>query len=111
MTELDPIVKGYPDPDTRIDVDHHLANLRRRDLVQGASMGDAVLTGTDKSNINSRVLVENSATGCGLCFQAAWWYSLMRPPRTVRRWIRLLGIGKAITLGSSFGARSCMPRP
>lgn len=33
---------------------------------------------------------QNSATAPDLAFYAARWYSLMRPPRTVRRWIRAL---------------------
>ena len=57
------------------------------------------------------VVVENSATVCDLQLQAVCWYSWMRPPRTVRRWIRAVGAGKAITQGSSFGARRPIPWP
>jgi hypothetical protein len=54
---------------------------------------------------------ENSATGCELAFHAARSYSWISPPSTVRRRIRSVRAGNAITFGSSFGARSPMPSP
>lgn len=65
----------------------------------------------DRSAATAPVVVENSATGRDLQVQAACQYSWMRPPRTVRRWIRSFGTGNAITFGSSFGARRPMPWP
>jgi hypothetical protein len=57
------------------------------------------------------VLVENSATGTGLGFHAACRYSLISPASLVRRWIRVAGMGKAMTSGASSGARRAMPLP
>ena len=57
------------------------------------------------------VLVENSATSAGLGFHAAGRYSLISPASLVLRWIRVAGTGKAMTSGSSSGARRFIPSP
>jgi hypothetical protein len=57
------------------------------------------------------VPVENSATSAGLGFHAAGRYSLISPASLVLRWIRVAGMGKAMTSGSSSGARRFIPSP
>ena len=69
------------------------------------------LCGCREPHPSHPVVVENSATVCDLQLQAVCWYSWIRPPRTVRRWIRAVGAGRAITQGSSFGARRPVPWP
>ena len=57
------------------------------------------------------VMVENPATGAGLGFYAACWYSLISPASRALRWIRAAGTGKVMRSGSSSGARRPMPSP
>jgi len=57
------------------------------------------------------VLVENSAASADLGCHAACRYSLISPASLVRRWIWVGEAGKAMTSGSSSGARRLMPSP
>jgi hypothetical protein len=57
------------------------------------------------------LLVENSGTSTGLGFHDACRYSLMSPASLARRRIWVAGTGKAMTSGSSSGARKPMPSP
>jgi hypothetical protein len=58
-----------------------------------AGVGGVEWLGVASAQILGQAMVvgfQNSATGPGLGFYAARSYSLMRPPRTGRRWIRSL---------------------
>ena len=76
------------------DLRHDVRGFRAGHLVRGqlnAMAGEAAGPLDDqggKAPCRWPVGFQNLATGLDLGFYAARWYSLMRPPRTGRRWIR-----------------------
>ena len=76
---------------------------------------DLMLDGFSASDIYVPVVQWNNDLlfnrGAGLGFHAACRYSLISPASLARRWIRAGGMRKAMTSGSSSGARRPMPSP